>query len=238
MCAVMQIGLHANWIACQWPLECCGWCVFLNLSHHRTMIQVYFQQMHWDDCILCIPAMQNVFIVNQPNIPPRNAKAIRTLVDTTHEAVHMINRLGADTTKWDPILVHIVSHKLDSYTQQLWKERLKATKELIPFDELLEFLEIRAQVLEEVNPQTQGNNKNMNNQQKTPARIEKWQAKAHITKSHSCPFCKQDHLPFRCDEYLKMDIRSNSRKESLLKLLISGSRHRELQIEICMQTKG
>lgn len=156
-------------------------------------------------------------LMNQPNIPSRCASAIRTLIDTTNETIQMINSLGGNTENWDPLLIHMIVRKLDSYTQQIWREKLKASKQLTPFSELMEFLEIRAQVLEETphseKPTYNGNNNygnaksnanNNNNNHKSKPKS--WPQKSHAIKTASCTFCNENHQPYRCDIFSKSSL--------------------------------
>lgn len=51
--------------------------------------------------------------LNQPIIHNQTAFELKRLHDTSMECIHAIDNLGIDTTTWDPILVHILSKKLD-----------------------------------------------------------------------------------------------------------------------------
>lgn len=157
---------------------------------------------------------------NQPTVPLKNAMGIRRLIDITNETLHMIEKLGADTANWDPVFVHVLLNKIDCVTQQQWKEKLKASKNLVKLNEFLEFLETRYHVLDETmiksnnnhankfnghpnNNQRENNNKNGHQQKFAPFR-------ALATNTYPCPFCKLNHQPYNCEK-----LKTSDNKEKL-----------------------
>lgn len=87
-------------------------------------------------------------LINQPSIPYESAKQLKNLVDVTHECLNSLKNLGIDITSWDPILIYILTQKIDPETQKHWENSLQQPKELPSFKKFINFLETRFQCLE------------------------------------------------------------------------------------------
>ncbi|KAI5638404.1 hypothetical protein NE865_09038 [Phthorimaea operculella] len=78
----------------------------------------------------------------------QSAASIKKIHDTANECLHAIKNLGVDTSSWDPILVHLITQKLDADSHNDYLESLKAPRELPILSELLEYLESKFTSLE------------------------------------------------------------------------------------------
>lgn len=83
-----------------------------------------------------------------PNTQYNSLSQIKRMHDSTIETLNAIKNLGVDTTTWDPILVHLLTQKMDSETYSEYLESVKDKRELPVLKELLEFLESRFTNLE------------------------------------------------------------------------------------------
>lgn len=111
--------------------------------------------------ILCSRYDNKRFLVNthlklffsQPLLQTETAVGLKTMLDTSAECLHSLRNLEVPVDEWDLIIIYVIFQKLPPCTQQLWEERLGASKELPSFDEFSKFLETRFRTLEVVEQQ-------------------------------------------------------------------------------------
>lgn len=70
---------------------------------------------------------------------------LKTILDTTDEAVRALEALGRPTDHWNDWLVHIVVERLDNYSRVAWEVASQDTPELPTYTQLSSFLEARIQ---------------------------------------------------------------------------------------------
>lgn len=162
--------------------------------------------------------------MSQPSIQKNNAYEIKRLHDTSLESINAIFNLGVDTSTWDPILVHILTEKMDPETYTSYMEFRKSPRELPSFAELIGFLEGKFTALESANrkmkptttttkqPQVQVkefSNKQLPNQF---SKFKQFTPKAfHMTTSRNCPLCKMNHILIYCKEFQAMSAENKLR---------------------------
>ncbi|KAF9417531.1 hypothetical protein HW555_005361, partial [Spodoptera exigua] len=163
-----------------------------------------------------------------PNIQHNSVSQIKRMHDVTLETLNAVKNLGVDITTWDPILVHLLSQKLDSETYNDYLESLKQPRELPILQELLEFLESRFTNLEtssrrkqdatlqKINYQHSYNNQkaaftksNQNNSLLYNGNRTKTTGHWSIAKScnvtnFTCPMCKHEHGIYKCKSFLQL----------------------------------
>ncbi|XP_064076363.1 uncharacterized protein LOC135194642 [Vanessa tameamea] len=168
-------------------------------------------------------------ILNLPAMSIQAAAFIKKIHDTANECLNAIRSLGVDITTWDPLVVHILSQKLDQETHQDYIESLKNPRELPTLAEFFEFLETKFTSLEaskrkqdsiaqkstsqyssvraKNHKHNQQNNYNNYNKYFTN---NAYQPNKHISKSLlvssavQCPQYKGRHGIFNCKEFLEM----------------------------------
>ncbi|XP_048487156.1 uncharacterized protein LOC125490840 [Plutella xylostella] len=89
-------------------------------------------------------------LLNQPIVQQPNAYQIKRMHDTTLEALNALKNIGLDTSTWDPIVVHLLSQKLDAATYNDYVQGLQKPREFPVLKELLNFLESKFMALETV----------------------------------------------------------------------------------------
>lgn len=158
----------------------------------------------------------------QPVMHKQTATDIRRLYDTSLESIHAIQNLGVDTSTWDPLLVHLMSKKLDQVTYSDYKESRKSPRELPKLSELLSFLESKFIALEPLYkrdrdpssvkpnnyqskiPYVKSNNFN-NPKFNTYASNSKREFQSVVTtNAWSCPYCTQRHVLYKCNKFNKL----------------------------------
>ncbi|KAL0820903.1 hypothetical protein ABMA28_005563 [Loxostege sticticalis] len=157
-----------------------------------------------------------------PTMQQSSLSHIKKMHDVTIETLHAINNLGVETTTWDPIIVHILSQKLDSETYADYLESVKNPRALPILQELLDFLESKFTVLEtssrrkqEITPQ-KSNNPQSGSQHFTSTNTKKQHfntyrtnsgnliAKTYHVSGYTCPLCNNEHGIYNCRPFLQM----------------------------------
>lgn len=163
--------------------------------------------------------------LNQPNVTKQTSLELKRIYDTTTECIHAIHNLGVDTNTWDPLLVHLLTKKLDPSTYTDYKEARKSPRELPSLDELMSFLEAKFIALEGISrreqptasaatrpstsnfnsKQSSSFNKFGNNQNNSSNQFKQNRAFAAISSnSNKCAICNWKHEIFRCKRFLNL----------------------------------
>lgn len=77
-----------------------------------------------------------------------NFESIKTLLDSTKECLASLQNLGIDTSSWDPILVHLIAHKIYIETRKNWEHWLNSSTEIPTRSDIFDFLERTFKTLE------------------------------------------------------------------------------------------
>lgn len=129
--------------------------------------------------------------MNQPTIESPTRESLRSLIDTSKSALQCVESLQIDIDTWDPIIVLIITSKLDVQTLTKWETYLKGAAELSKYSDMLEFLNTEFNVLESLS-------------QRAPAYIAQ-PATSNVPKKEyrkkACPLCGGPHWLFVCNEF-------------------------------------
>ncbi|XP_045446707.1 uncharacterized protein LOC123654893 [Melitaea cinxia] len=159
--------------------------------------------------------------INLPAAQKQSAYEIRRIYDTSMECIYAIKNLGIDTSTWDPLLVHIITKKLDTVTYNDYKEARKMPRELPSLSELMDFLESKFIALEpsgirdremsssfkKYNQQKSVNNKTYKPQFQKEHRYGKLINKEYqsvATYMSNCPICDKKHPLYKCEKFIKL----------------------------------
>jgi hypothetical protein len=105
----------------------------LNQRYNNERL-IFISHMH---TLMNIPSMQN-----------QSVALLKRMHDTTKECLNAIKNLGVDISSWDPILVYLLTQKLDTESYTDYMESVKNPRGLPVLKELLEFLELKFTTLE------------------------------------------------------------------------------------------
>lgn len=72
---------------------------------------------------------------------------LHTLIDKFQANLKILKQLGEQTEHWDVLLIHLLSTRLDAVTRRDWEEYAEAN-DTTKFQQLIEFLQHRVNVLE------------------------------------------------------------------------------------------
>lgn len=171
-------------------------------------------------------------LLSLPNIQHNSIAHIKKMHDVTTECLHAIKNLEVDITTWDPIIVHILSQKLDSETHTEYIQSLKSPRELPILQEFLDYLESKFTSMESArrkqdNIPQKSSNQQINNQQTNQNQSsfgkghQLYQSYNYYNKGNrqagksfhltslKCPLCSNEHGIYNCKMFLDL---SNEQK--------------------------
>ncbi|XP_050515147.1 uncharacterized protein LOC126890325 [Diabrotica virgifera virgifera] len=133
------------------------------------------------------------------NLNKESALGLRSMIDSVKKHLFALKSLQLPTEHWDAIMVYLVSGKLDKFSSREWEKR-KIDNSLPSLNEFLEFLKNRADFLEtiELSNVTKPDYKSNYQDKRSRSLL--------TSKSRSCNFCKQNHLIYLCEEFLKLSV--------------------------------
>lgn len=161
-------------------------------------------------------------LLNLPSMQHQSSLSIKKIHDTTNECLNAIKNLGADISTWDPILVHILSQKLDVDSHNDYIESMKTPRELPILSEFMDFLELKFTSLESSRRKTDTTARSPSQQQnETSKKSHSYKAystnqnlntynKSAIAKTFNknatskCLLCQGGHRLFHCDTFLQL----------------------------------
>lgn len=149
-------------------------------------------------------------LFSQASVKVESSATLRKLVDNTNDCVRALNALEIDTASWDPVLVFLITQKLDPSTILEWERTLK-TSELPKLKDITIFLESRCRAIEAVT------NARSILTSKEPKSGNTVALQATATPL-SCVVCNESHLIRTCPTFLAMtiDARTNTIRENRL----------------------
>jgi len=174
-----------------------------RFDNKRLMIHNYIRSLfNISDLKVCAPAN------------------LRSLVDTLSKILRALESMGVSTLHWDPMIIYLVTSKLDKTTLFSWEQHESAS-DLPTVDELKSFLVSRANLLEKVNlhefqkSSHKANDKsNFNNFQKRDSHPQKCllsnshekRDNKHFQRKFACYHCSQNHSIYKCPEFLSLTL--------------------------------
>lgn len=144
-------------------------------------------------------------------ITKSSSAKLRNLSDSVCKHLRALNVLGQNVEYWDLIIIHSITKCLDSFSLTKWEE-YKLHRESPTLDDMYEFLESRAELLDRLESNA-SNNKHDFQKDKRQARNVEFKPRSFVTandtdktKSIKCSFCQQGHMNHMCDKFLNMSV--------------------------------
>jgi DnaJ-domain-containing protein 1 len=153
------------------------------------------------------------------NAPPLNKtiySGLRQLLDTVISNLEAFKVLNINTISWDPLIVPIITQKLDFSTKREWVAKLNSENPKLA--DLQEFLNDKCNLLESLNS---GNQKSQSAQHKTHAIANHASANDKLT----CSFCQKGHFIFQCADFLKLAVTERFNQVKRLNLCVNCLKH-------------
>ncbi|XP_047997254.1 uncharacterized protein LOC125234877 [Leguminivora glycinivorella] len=154
-------------------------------------------------------------IININPIHKESFKSLRYLIDTVSKNLNSLDTLGISTQGWDPLVIFLVSAKLDPKTNGKWEEykgsfsRLpsselnKNSSEVPTLEHFKEFLRNRANVLETMFCSRSNEIKPVFKENKN---TKSFVAAGEGPRINSCLVCGQNHHVYQCSKFKSMSL--------------------------------
>ncbi|XP_071578247.1 uncharacterized protein [Temnothorax nylanderi] len=133
-------------------------------------------------------------IFELPTLRKENSVTLRSILDGTLKHTRALAALRRPTNHWDDLLIHIITSKLDFITIKEWETTVGA-RELPTFNQLIDFLTQRCQMLEAVARRSLSTSANNNSRPTGPGKVT---ASHAALTSVKCMHCKGDHQIYQC----------------------------------------
>ncbi|XP_055590386.1 uncharacterized protein LOC129742509 [Uranotaenia lowii] len=169
---------------------------------------------HYDKKRYTVFALVREFM-EQPTVSVSNLQALSKLVTTSDELVQQLDALGEEYQSRDPWLIYLTLEKLDKDTRASWSQEV-VENENPTFEELLQFLQQRCEVLETCSAFSK---KSVSEVNKKENLNEKKIRTMHTEVSDKkCAKCSKEHNVYQCDEFksLSVEERRNLAKQARL----------------------
>ncbi|XP_036347149.1 uncharacterized protein LOC118756495 [Rhagoletis pomonella] len=138
-------------------------------------------------------------------------QSVKLLLDLTRNSLALLKTLEIDTSSWDPMLIFLLTQKLDRQIRKEWEQSLNGRSEIPPVQTFLKFLETTYRALEFIEEEDTSKkvvNRSYSDKQKQhkPARRQLHANAATTTASsassnYSCPCCQKQHLLYKCFKF-------------------------------------
>lgn len=153
-------------------------------SNKRVIINSYLQRL-----------------MSLKTITNENSVFIKNLLDSTTECLSGLNGIGVNTESWDPIIIYLLTSKLDTETLRGWEQEIsKYESERLPtFEELTKYLESRFRSLERIQS-TKGNLRTLAKPTITDKRV------FYNAPKEGCILCGEDHYIYKCQDFVKYPL--------------------------------
>lgn len=129
-----------------------------------------------------------------PSISKDNHSALRQLLDTVQKHLRALKALKRPTDKWDDLIIHLVTGKLDQLTYREWETTIE--QGVLPnFQQLINFLNQRCRALEAASRSSRVTS--APSQEKS---IYNKNTAAHVAiAKNACAFCQHEsHNIYKC----------------------------------------
>lgn len=157
-------------------------------------------------------------LFNIDSINKESYKCLRYLIDNVSKNLRALNTLGQPTEKWDALIIHMVSTKLDLNTSRKWEEHKGTLSDLPTLEDFYSFLRTRANVLEttQVTKFERSDSKQSPQPQSTHRYSKSFMAS--VDNNNSCLICNQSHLVYQCPKFKAMNIENRLSEANKLKI--------------------
>ncbi|XP_073964611.1 uncharacterized protein [Choristoneura fumiferana] len=138
-------------------------------------------------------------LMNIPVMQHSSAVQIKRLHDVIKECLNAIKNLGVQIDTWDPILIHILSQKLDAETHKDYMESLQRPRDLPEMSDFLLFLENKFTAMESLRRKQENGQKPIMSVPTNTAKPER----SHFRPYHSSN--KAISQPSQCVKNIKLN---------------------------------
>ncbi|XP_039764230.1 uncharacterized protein LOC120636738 [Pararge aegeria] len=150
-------------------------------------------------------------LFGQRKITNQSAIHIKTVLDTTTECISSLRNLHLSTDSWDPVIIFLVSQKLDPESQKDWEEHAykENSDEMPTWEEMKKFLESKFRTLELIAPTTSTQKQSIQRSYHVKTEEGDVYESAHFIANTSqiCTYCNaSDHYIQNCNPFIKEPV--------------------------------
>lgn len=145
-------------------------------------------------------------ILQLPKLNHENSDQLKSLHDTVYESIMTIKNLGFSVDNWDPLLTHILTHKLDSSTIINYECQLKNVRETQSLKAFLSYIENRFMALQSAKDKNNNFVKNTNSN--SNSNLSSNSNKNSTDKQSKCILCEKGHYLQNCADFEKKQVQS------------------------------
>lgn len=146
-------------------------------------------------------------LLNLKNITSPNSRFYQSLTSTVRQTIAQLKNLSINTDQWNPILVRLVSSKLDAKVHQDWLLTLENHDEIPSLDTLLIFIERQADSYLDSHSFNATKQK-VQFKESNSARSLNVQVS---NKDLSCKLCLKQHGLWQCEKFKKLSLEERSK---------------------------
>lgn len=100
-------------------------------------------------------------LFNLEHLKHESCQKLREFIDVVSKHLYALRQLGLPTDKWDILLIHMITTKLDSATLRAW-EKCQYKDQFPTYEKLKHFLKSRADLLEALDYKVTGQDDKIN----------------------------------------------------------------------------
>lgn len=196
----------------------------ISAENYNSCWEILTQR--YDNRRLQFTAYMNTML-NLPIIQQPDAFNMKKMHDVITECLNGISNIGIDISSWDPIIVHIMTQKLDSRTMSDYMKELQDHRELQNLQDFLYFIETQFMAYETIKSAKKGNSTGPEKpstykfNKQTPVKNTNYQF-TRTSNFHAsfgkCPHCKGSHVLMNCDKFLDLEVPKRNDTVSKLQL--------------------
>lgn len=132
------------------------------------------------------------------------------MVNKTNQLIRVLPLYNYDVTSWDPILMFILTSRLDNQSLRKWNDQIKK-RQRIPLSELIEFLDVQAAERVAIGTEPKRFDQRPSTQKFKKSKVKKANVML-TTKESRCIQCKMDHPVYQCKTFLALDVKDRIKK--------------------------
>ena len=151
-------------------------------------------------------------IMDIPRMKEGNGKEIRLLHDTALQHLRALRAMGHEPS--GSFITSLLELKLDSTTMFEWQQHSRSHSDVPHYEELLTFINLRAQAAETLTPDIRKKHPELYPQKKNPKQVTSFTVTTTPTENISCLVCKSNHLLHTCPDFKAL---GHENKMSVLK---------------------
>ncbi|XP_061722994.1 uncharacterized protein LOC133529314 [Cydia pomonella] len=201
----------------------------INADNYNSCWDILNQR--YDNRRLQFTSFMNTML-NLPTIQQPDAYNLKKMHDVITECLSGLTNIGLDTTTWDPIIVHLMTLKLDASTHSDYVRDLQDHREVPVLHDFLYFLESKFMAYETmkrakkdvITQQKQASVKTFSKEYQTKKpnynnfNYFKNNFKTYHATHGQCPLCEGGHSLRQCQRFVDLDIPQRNNMVAKLKV--------------------